>query len=243
VIDALLKMPAAQPQSNGFTTLQHVREARSALAKNGHLLIEGAYNRATCNDIIRWIDSYSLRDGVEQNYAGTELRIWDSQKRHDLLRAFWEESNLFMSCLLNADTEAYTLLAIRNRALDPLDTKSQHGRWHIDSLRRQYKIFLFLGDVDESSGPFEFVPGSHAAAFKTSMAIKGIYLRPSDVFSGRRRYSSLDDEWVRKIARKDRAPLPVLCPAGTVMVADTSAIHRARPCSQGARYALTAYYR
>lgn len=193
--------------------------------------------------MIRWMDSYSSSDGVERNYGDTELRIWDAQKRHALLAGFWEQCNVFMSCLLNADTEAYTLLAIRNRALDPEDLGSRQGRWHIDSLRRQYKIFLFLVDVGDGTGPFEFIPGSHRPAFKAAMLLRGMYLGPGDFVSGRRRYAALDDERLERLTRDRRAPMPVTCLAGTVMVADTSAIHRARPCRQGTRYALTAYYR
>ena len=35
----------------------------------------------------------------------------------------------------------------------------------------------------------------------------------------------------------------VFCGPGTAVVVDTSAIHRARPCIEGTRYALTAYFR
>lgn len=227
---------------DGFVTLKNVQKARSALQENGCLLIEGAYSRRTCDGIISWMDSNERDETAERNYGGTELRIWDSQKRYDLLAEFCGQCDLFISCLLNADTEAYTLLAIRNRPIDSSDITVQIGRWHIDSFRRQYKIFLFLSDVRESTGPFEFISGTHSPAFKARMAMRGIYFGPKDLFSGDRRYSSLDDAWVNRIATDGYSPVPVLCSAGTVMVVDTSAIHRARPCFEGARYALTAYY-
>ena len=44
------------------------------------------------------------------------------------------------------------------------------------------------------------------------------------------------------MSAKGYRPVSVICKAGTMMVADTSAIHRARPCLEGSRYALTTYY-
>jgi hypothetical protein len=231
------------PSHNTFVTLDHVRNARSALAAQGHLLIEDAYSGQACDEIIEWMDSDAAGVGAERNYGDSELRIWDSQKKNKALAQFFDESNVFMSCLLNADIEAYTLLAIRNRAIARTQTQHQLGRWHIDSFRTQYKIFLFLVDVDESTGPFELVPGTHAASFKRRMAATGAYFRPSDFFTGKRAYAQLPDARVERLLDAGYRPHANVCKAGTVVIADTSAIHRARPCFEGARYALTTYFK
>ncbi len=105
-------------------------------------------------------------------------------------------------------------------------------------------MFLFLSDTTEASGPFEFLPRTQQTAFKMKMLLRGTYIRPGDIVGkGTRTYSSLDDAWVSGLAQQGYTPMPVLCPSGTIMVVDSSAIHRARPCRDGSRYALTAYYR
>jgi hypothetical protein len=237
-------MNAAISFSDGFVTLDRVRRARAALSGSGALVFESVYSPETCEDIKRWMDAYPVNEKSETHYQNTELRIWDSQKHHDSIRLFFEQCNVFLSCLTGADTEAFTMLAIRNRAIRRDDSGSQLGRWHIDSFRHQYKLFLFLTDVDEQSGPFEFLPGTQQAGFKTRMAMRGVYFKPSDLLKGSRRYASIDERWVAKITESGYSkPSPVLCTAGSVMVVDTSAIHRARPCFGDSRYALTAYFR
>jgi len=228
--------------ASGFLDLVTIRKARTVLRTDGHLLIEDCYDTQVCKSVIRFMDELESRDKTEVNYAGTELRIWDAHKRAPLLADFYRECNVFLSCLLRRDTEALTLLAIRNNALDPSDEISRRGRWHIDSFRRQLKIFLFLTDTTEASGPFEFIPGTHARTFKLGGLLGGAYLKASDPFTGRRAYQKLDDDWVESLSAKGYRPVSVICKAGTMMVADTSAIHRARPCLEGSRYALTTYY-
>ena len=75
------------------------------------------------------------------------------------------------------------------------------------------------------------------------MALKGNYFKPRDIFGGTRTYAKLPDPLIDQLATRGYRSQPVLVSAGTVMIVDTSAIHRARPCRAGSRYALTAYYR
>lgn len=230
-------------QNSSFLNLMNIKNARRSLNTDGYLIIENGYSQDFCKSIIRFMDEHKSDDKTEEYYAGTELRIWDAQKKGSLLDSFSQECNVFISCLLCNDTEAYTLLAIRNNALDQADKLSTIGRWHIDSFRKMLKIFLFLTDTTELSGPFEFIPRTHTKSFKFQMLCNGSYFKASDIFSGRRPYQKLDDIWVNELSAKGYSPVPVICKAGTILVVDTSAIHRARPCLQGSRYALTAYYR
>ena len=226
-----------------FLNLMNVQNARKALKADGYLIINNCYSRDVCQSIIKSIDDHKPDDQTEINYAGTEMRIWDAQQRDRLLDHFYQECNMFMSCLLRSHTEAFTLLAIRNHPLDASDESSSVGRWHIDSFRKQLKIFLFLTDTTEVSGPFEFLPKTHTKSFKLWMLCNGSYFKASDIVTGKRGYARLVDTWVHRLGTKGYSPVPVICKAGTILVIDTSAIHRARPCLQGTRYALTAYYR
>lgn len=231
--------------TDSLLRLKNIRGARSALETDGYFVIEGAYPVSLCREVIDIIDSHVPDQRTDLNYAGTELRIWDAQKRYAPLYDFYDQCNVFTAALTGTDVEAGTLLAIRNRALDLSDQESRHGRWHIDSFRRQLKVFLFLTDTTEQSGPFEFVPGTHVPKFKAQMLGRGLYIRPGDLLSrsGRRAYQRIDESVVERLAESGFAPRPLLCSAGTVLVVDTSSIHRARPCTAGARYALTTYCR
>ena len=228
--------------SPGFMNLDNIAKAEAALPREGYLIIENGYHQDMCQEIIKVMDTLCPDKRVERRYSGTEMRIWDAQKQHRLFETFYQECNLFASNVMGHEMSAYTLLAIRNRALDPSDLESAKGRWHIDSFRKQLKIFLFLTDTTESSGPFEFIPGTHMWNFKLRMVCKGAYFTPSDLFKTTRRYQHLDEADISKVLHSGRGSRPAICKAGTVMVVNTSAIHRARPCREGSRYALTAYF-
>ena len=55
--------------------------------------------------------------GVEINYDGTETRIWSAQKRFKAVKRFFDDSNHFLSSVLNKDCVAGTVLAIKNNKL------------------------------------------------------------------------------------------------------------------------------
>ena len=223
--------------------LENIRGAREGLGTDGYFVVQDAYPAEFCGQVIDLIDSHVPDQRTDVNYAGTELRIWDAQKRHPLLYEFYDQCNVFTAALTGSDVEAATLLAIRNRSLDAGDRESRMGRWHIDSFRRQLKVFLFLTDTTEQSGPFEFVPRTQAVGFKTRMFVRGLYVTPGDLISRKRTraYQRIDESVVEKLSADGFAPMPFICRAGTALVVDSSSIHRARPCTAGARYALTTY--
>lgn len=212
------------------------------LKKDGFLVFKEAYPLDFCNSIIQFIDQYQKTDNIEKNYSDTELRIWSAENEDPLLSNFFNESNSIISAILAKNIIGDKLLAIRNKSLETSDTLSKVRRWHIDSLSTQYKIFLFLTDTTELSGPFEFIPNTHRKLFKLKMLLKGHYIKFSQLKSSARLYQHLNESLIEQIITSGYSPKPMLCKAGTLMVVDTSAIHRARPCLQDHRYALTMYF-
>ena len=216
--------------------------ARLSLQNQGFFLIENAFDESFCQDVVQFIDSYSTSNDTEINYAGSELRIWDSHQKSALLGHFFQACNQSLPTLLKSQVKPKTLLAIRNKAIDSKASQLQLGRWHLDSFFNQIKIFLFLSNTSEQSGPFEFIPRSHRFPFKLGMLCKGKYIKPMDLLKRKRGYAAFEDSFIDHLSNEGYPAKAVLCSAGTLMVVNTSAIHRARPCLQGSRYALTAYY-
>lgn len=224
-----------------FATIDNVKKARGALAENGYLLLDQRYDEKSCNSIIDFIDTYDSEVDTELKYAGSELRIWSAQKKHELLGQFHNECNLFVSCLTQQDAEAFTLLAIRNKPI--ADQALVPGRWHLDSLRRQLKVFLFLNGSTADSGPLEILAGTHRPGFKYSEFVKGTFGAPWQFVRKKRRgYEQLSEQFIDNVTGTFQS-VPMICEPGTILVCDTSAIHRARPCTAGTRYALTSYFR
>jgi Phytanoyl-CoA dioxygenase (PhyH) len=107
--------------------------------------------------------------------------------------------------------------------------------WHRDGHGYQFKSILYLSDVTDENGPFEFLPGSHKrwrAAFDT--ALGGLPPPP-----GTRYEPVVVDRMVSQFGFK-RQHYPAK--AGTLLLVNTAGIHRGRPLRFGSRYALTNYY-
>lgn len=213
---------------------------RTEFEENGVVLLPDAFDQEFCDNAKSFIDSW---DGEKDLlYKGTEIRIWDAQNKKDLLGEFYKSCHKTIEDLFEKSHNPYTLLAIRNLPIPPKDDEVQMGRWHLDSFCEQVKIFLFLTDTSEESGPFEFVPGSHETTFKYKNLLSGKYITVSDIFKKTRSYQSLNEGWIESLEKQGMPSKAVICKAGTAMIVNTSAIHRARPCRAGSRYALTAYY-
>ncbi|MBW4675111.1 MAG: phytanoyl-CoA dioxygenase [Desmonostoc geniculatum HA4340-LM1] len=100
-------------------------------------------------------------------------------------------------------------------------SKHQFGTllWHSDAEdRRIIKIFIYLNDVEQKTGPFEYIPRSLAPLFSW----KYIQLYYKLFKSG---YMGIDDEQVKPVIPKS-AWKSCPGPAGTVIIVDTkNALH------------------
>lgn len=107
--------------------------------------------------------------------------------------------------------------------------------WHRDScVEFQFKAILYLSDVTEHNGPFQYYQGSaQASEILRLEAEQGIAVDNS----------RLDAHHEKLQAAGYQAQLRELCGAeGTLIIADTRGIHRGKPIMTGERYALTNYY-
>jgi hypothetical protein len=106
--------------------------------------------------------------------------------------------------------------------------------WHRDSYFRQFKAILYLSDVEPDNGPFEFIQGSHTPF---SLIRDGLV---AEMGYGQTRYS--DQQIEALIAASPNRLLTVVGGVGTLILANTSAVHRGRPIVSGERYSLTNYF-
>lgn len=204
-------------------------------------IIPNAFNSDFCNSIINWFDINYRTLVHESYYDATEIRIYNSEDlNHDILK-FKEYSDNLLTELFENTMKSYSILAIRNNKIAAdlhLD-----NRWHIDSFRQQIKTFLFLNDTKIDGGALEYFPKSNSYHFKLKMVLKGLYFKFSDVIRGTRAYTCIPDSIVESLKSDSFMPNKVIVKAGTLVIADTSILHRASPCIAGCRYALTSYYR
>ena len=101
--------------------------------------------------------------------------------------------------------------------------------WHKDTVKRGFKALMYLNDVSQSGGPFEFLKNYQDKKLQHMIDERGRNTRYSE--------GSIDEQ-VRVYNAKVKS---ILAPAGSVVLFDISNVHRGAPCSTKSRTAVTLY--
>ena len=102
--------------------------------------------------------------------------------------------------------------------------------WHKDNIARQLKFMIYLNDVNENNGPFQYLLKSHNISKKIKIDIKeNKLIKNSNRISNIQPY--LDEFQLFEAIAK----------AGDLIIFDSSGVHRGKPIKIGERYALTLY--
>jgi len=115
------------------------------------------------------------------------------------------------------------------------DNLGSGSGWHRDSpFSHQFKAILYLSDVSEENGPFEYLPGSHR--FERLRLTSRLLNVPLHKY----RFS---DEQVEELERLSGTPrMSVIGRRGSLVLIDSRGLHRGRPLRSGERMAVTRYY-
>ena len=123
---------------------------------------------------------------------------------------------------------------------------SSGGGWHRDSDGIQFKAMVYLNDVKSNNGPFFFVPNSKKIDAKRQ-PIKKLnsllfYVKRFLKYQKIRdpRYS--EDSILNFFKSSKQMPIEISAPRGSVVLFDSSYIHRGKIIEKGLRYTMTNYY-
>ena len=106
------------------------------------------------------------------------------------------------------------------------------GGWHRDAHEIQFKTIMYLSDVTEKNGCFNFITKSQK---------KFIGNPEPRTISYSTRFSN---ETIEKLLKTNKNCIKhdIIGKKGTIIIADTSYIHRGKVIEEGERYAITNYY-
>lgn len=208
------------------------------LRKSGFYVWENFYTPdecdSLCSEIDQKIEEHSANIWRDENDA--DNRIFGAEKVSDSIRKFNTDERLTnLACTyLEAETVPYLTMAGRIRSKEGQNLGSGQG-WHRDTVYiQQFKSIIYLTDVNENNGPFQYLEGSHAK---------------STIFEFNKKYgigigqNRISDKEVDAIVQDENYPLVEFSALkGTMILADTSGIHRGKPLLDGDRYALTNYF-
>lgn len=115
------------------------------------------------------------------------------------------------------------------------DNPGSGGGWHRDNFTRQFKTMVYLSDVEALDGPFQIIEKSHhfAQSIKDNFLLKQPY--------NDSRFSNDQINYLLEV-RNQKILHTLTAKAGTVLLFDSSAIHRGMPIKSGKRLALTNYF-
>jgi Phytanoyl-CoA dioxygenase (PhyH) len=200
---------------------------------NGFAILPGYYPIEFCQRCIADIESI-FRDHPEHVETTNDRRVYGAEVLSESIMRFHAETRLqdvanHYSCVKTGN--AFTLAS----RVSPADwTLPRNGGWHRDLRYRQFKAFLYLNDVTPDNGPIQVVHRSHRIAQHLwDVQTAGLPFTQNGFV----------DEQIQRVVRRDPSRLRTLTgKAGTLILADTSILHRGCPPRSGARYALTNYY-
>lgn len=166
--------------------------------------------------------------------AKADRRVYGANNVSSLIASFSDDEDLLAvaSAYNREPTKMAFTLAARMPASD--DNQGSGEGWHRDAFLRQFKAILYLSDVGQDNGPFQLI--------NDSQRLTNVL---SDMKAGCLKYMQyrLSEKDVAQVLIKEPQRLTTnIAQAGTVILVDTSTIHRGMPIKEGTRYALTNYY-
>lgn len=207
------------------------------LRRVGYVVIPDYYSAAQCAFVRSEIDRLIAEqpDAVQTDKSRADCRVFGSEIASTLIRSFHDDMFCFAvgEAYRRAPLANFSTLAARLTAV-PGNLGSGQG-WHRDAFHFQYKSMIYLSDVFPENGPFELLPGSHRMVDVVRDTIMGRLDAPPA--------SRISEEQItRLLTHSPRRSVSLPAAAGTLILFDSSTIHRGMPIISGTRYALTNYY-
>ena len=210
-------------------------EYLAQLEATGICIVENFWSRETCalgrDEVDRVITQYPKY--VNGN-AKADQRVYGANNASQLIASFAD--NAVLTSVASAYNREPTRTAFSLAARMPVTSGNQGSGdgWHRDAFLRQFKAILYLSDVGPDNGPFQMIADSHRR-----------HRVLADMHSGQLKYMQYrltEQEIERIITSEPERKTTYAAKAGTLILADTSTLHRGKPIEAGTRYALTNYY-
>ena len=208
----------------------------NSIKKNGYVIIENFIRKDSCQLIIDQIEKFLITK-PEFCWADNEH---SDQRIHGAENLSLDIFNFFNSKIPIEVGESYhqeklqNLMTMANKTTFVNNNRGSGQGWHRDGIHSQYKSILYLVDVNEHNGPFQIIQNSN----KLKNIIHFCTKYNLDIFNTRINNNAVQDYLKNNISELKT----IVAKAGTLILVETSTIHRGKPMLNGTRYALTNYY-
>lgn len=220
--------PRASPTHEGLRRLTEIERCGLCVVPDFWSQTQCQEARGEVDRLIREYPRY-----INSN-AKADQRIYGANNASTLIASFAEDPTLLT--LANAYNRKPTCTAFTLAARMPASAEnlgSGEG-WHRDAFLRQFKAILYLSDVSLENGPFQLIDDSHRRSrlLEDMKTARLSYMQ----------YRVEEKQIERLLAQSPQRLKTFTATAGTLILVDTSTLHRGMPIRSGVRYALTNYY-
>jgi hypothetical protein len=210
----------------------------TSIQQNGCYVIEDFLESEVCSKLLLEADKF-LKDNpalISSESNDSDSRVYQIDKYSSKFNI--EKVDLLADSLFKMFSFIFkkSYFMLLGKIISNGNNLGSGGGWHRDSpFTHQFKTILYLTDVDESTGPFQYIKGSHSfSSIKKSCKFLGKNINE-------RRFSNEEVELLKKNNVVGEV-ITVTGKAGTLLIADTRGLHRGKPLEKGHRYALTRYH-
>ena len=217
--------------------LSGIDEIDKSFEENGCAVIENFLTKEECDELVKVgekvIVDYPARVRIESN--GSDVRIYQIDEisdkfKNDKLSKIDEWAENFYKKANLKYFQMYGRIKYQEGNL------GSGSGWHRDSpFSHQFKFILYLCDVDQKNGPFQYISGTNRdekileISKKTGLDLQKYRLSEDEVNNILHQVSGLN-------------VITVTGKIGTLLIADVKGLHRGMPLESGVRMATTRYY-
>jgi hypothetical protein len=207
------------------------------LKKYGICILTDYFDLSTINKLEDEYDNIfntkqNLIEKSEKEECSNDERIFYAENYSNTIKELFYDNNLFSEC-----AKAYKSNLNKKTLINKVEFKegiitNSGAGWHRDNHDCQFKALMYLTDVNENNGNFQFITNS-------SKKYIG-YPKPRTQNYNTR----FADETVNDLINKNQALKlhNIIGKKGTIVLVDTTYIHRGNIIREGLRKAITQYF-
>jgi hypothetical protein len=210
-----------------------VRSWQETIRRDGVVALPDFYSPEDCAEMKIALDSVNEKYPAALHHA-SDRRIWGVEKASPVLARFATEPQALAAASAVLGERATCVFTLGNRINFREGNLGSGEGWHRDSFFNQFKALVYLTDVTERTGPFEYLLGTHRLARKF-----GDHFRVDMPLDTSRVSVPVVEALIAAMPENHRV---FTATRGTVLLFDSTGVHRGRPLQEGERIALTNYY-
>lgn len=134
------------------------------LKLKGYAVVKGFWTAADCERFRSEMDKAIAKyfDQCWKDEHQADCRLYGGEAILPKAASFWKHKALRKLAKAYGDLDPIQGFTMLNRIRFKEENKGSGGGWHRDTATmRQFKSILYLSDVEEENGPFEYLPGTH----------------------------------------------------------------------------------